>query len=43
MQVMILQQVCKNTLVGSLAGDALTDADFNVAVGYAALSADYSW
>jgi hypothetical protein len=30
----------QNTLIGSLAGDALTDADSNVAMGYVALSAD---
>jgi len=29
-----------NTLIGALAGDALTDADENVAVGYGALSTD---
>jgi hypothetical protein len=30
----------QNTIVGGLAGDALTDADFNVAIGKGALSAD---
>lgn len=30
----------QNTLIGGLAGDALTDADFNVAVGYNALTDD---
>jgi hypothetical protein len=30
----------RNTLIGGLAGDAFTDADYNVAVGYAALSQD---
>jgi hypothetical protein len=28
----------ENTLIGGLAGDALTDADYNVAVGMQALS-----
>ena len=31
----------KNTLLGSLSGDVLTDADFNVAVGYGTLSEDH--
>jgi len=31
----------KNTIIGGLAGDVLTDADFNVAVGYGALSEDH--
>ena len=30
----------QNTIVGSLAGDALTDADYNIALGYGALSSD---
>ena len=30
----------QNTLLGGLAGDALTDADFNVAIGYGALTSD---
>jgi hypothetical protein len=29
-----------NTIIGSSAGDALTDADYNTVVGYAALTAD---
>ena len=28
----------RNTIIGSLAGDAITDSDFNVALGYASLS-----
>ena len=35
-----LQQVQKIHLIGGEAGDALTDADHNTAVGYLALSAD---
>ena len=30
----------QNTLIGGLAGDALQDSDFNVALGYTALSSD---
>ena len=30
----------ENTIIGALAGDALTDADYNVAVGVSALSSD---
>jgi trimeric autotransporter adhesin len=39
-QVINVTTGVENTLIGGLAGDALTDADYNVAIGYTALTTD---